>query len=73
MRDGNIQAMKPESDVITYWWYSPKHESLLMEWNGKRYIYLGVPFGVIHAMMSAKSLGKFANSEIKPNYEGKAV
>lgn len=66
-------CLDTNSTVITEWWYSPTSQALKLVWNGKGYFYRGVPYSVIHEMLGAQSLGKFANAEIKPNYEGKVI
>lgn len=69
--EGNLMCLDTKSEVITEWWYSPTKEALKLSWNGRDYFYQGVPYSVIHEMLGAESLGKFANSVIKPNYEAR--
>lgn len=71
--EGNLMCLDTKSEVITEWWYSPTSQSLKLSWNGRGYFYKGVPYSVIHEMLGADSLGKFANSVIKPNYEAQEV
>jgi hypothetical protein len=66
--DGSLACSFPESDIITGWsWWNT--EVLSVFWGDKQYLYCGVPFSTVHAMMNAESLGKFLNAEVKPKYE----
>lgn len=67
---GDFYCEEPASQVITEWTYLVSRNSLFVKWGEKEYLYRGVPFSTIHAMMNAESLGQFLNAEVKPNYKG---
>jgi hypothetical protein len=66
---GALVCTEPISEVITEWTYLIGKQALFVKWGEKEYHYRGVPFSVVHAMMTAESLGKFLNAEVKPKYE----
>jgi hypothetical protein len=50
------------------WVYQGLYNALAVIWGEKMYTYRDVEFSKIYSMMSADSLGKFINKEIKPNH-----
>jgi|688.fasta_scaffold94094_3 hypothetical protein len=66
---GDFVCYNAKSEAITTWVYQGLHNALAVVWGDKMYTYLDVEFSEIHAMMSADSLGKFINEEIKPKHK----
>lgn len=68
--DGSLACSNPKSEIISGWsWWS--NQVLSVFWGDSQYVYQGVPFSTVYAMMSADSLGAFLNAEVKSKYEGK--
>ena len=65
---GDFVCYNPKSEAITMWVYQGLHNALAVIWGEKMYTYRDVEFSKIYSMMSADSLGKFINEEIKPNH-----
>lgn len=57
VKSSNIDAVGHEGDVLTVQFR-----------NGVKYRYSGVPADTFENLMKADSIGKFVNSEIKPNF-----
>jgi hypothetical protein len=72
-KTGSFVCSNPVSEIITSWVYLANKRVLAVTWGDKNYHYYEVPFSTVHAMMSAESLGKFLNAEVKPNYKNKKI
>jgi hypothetical protein len=72
-KTGSLVCAEPVSDIITEWVYLAEKNILSVTWGDKPYFYYEVPFSTVHAMMTAKSLGKFLNAEVKPNYKTEKI
>jgi len=59
----------PNSEAVTRWSFFPKYDYLHVTWGQTKYIYSGVPFSVIARLLATDSVGRFLNTEVKPNYE----
>lgn len=70
---GSLVCLSPVSTIITEWVWVAKFQRLFVTWGETEYQYHEVPFSTIHAMMSADSLAKFLNAEVKPNYTAEKV
>ena len=58
-----------DSSSVTRVGYDEATSDLKIEYrSGWEYLYAGVPANVYEDLLSAKSVGKFVNAEIKPNY-----
>ena len=54
------------SNLIRGAWYQPDRRRLdLLLWNGRRYVYSGVPPSVAQGFAAADSKGRFFNAEIR--------
>lgn len=59
-----------KSSTVAKVGYNPEKSELLVEFSsGAQYRYLAVEQGVYESLLSAESVGKFLNSNIKDQYE----
>ena len=58
-----------DSSSVTRVGYDEATADLKIEYrNGWEYLYAGVPENVFEDLLSAKSVGRFVNTQIKPKY-----
>lgn len=67
----NVFCAEVTSTSIQYWAYMPNSKRFTVQYRTSEtyYTYVGVPFEVVHGLMTADSVGKYVATEIKPNYE----
>lgn len=69
-----MQRHYVESSVIASVAHDPQANVLEVEFrNGRLYEYFGVPHGEYEALLSAESVGKYFNEEIRPRYRSARV
>jgi len=71
-----MQAEKQFTDstqVKTIWYNEEAKEMEVLFMANKRYVYYNVPLDVWQRAITAESIGKFINSEIKGKYEFKLI
>lgn len=70
VRDNRITSSPEDSTAIYWWMYDVDTKELWVRYQNSTtyYVYAGVPFFTVFAMLSADSLGAFVAKEIKPNF-----
>ncbi len=69
-----MRRERVKSSVIAAVAYDARHKVLEVEFHtGRIYHYHGVPRSVLDTMMSADSIGKFFNEEVRPHYRATEV
>ena len=70
MKKENFNIVDVVSSAIKKLGYSKKDKDLFVEFSsGKQYLYHGVPESEFNALVNAKSIGQYFQSEIKGEYD----
>lgn len=69
----NTKSFTNSSQVSTIWYREEEKELEVLFIGGKRYVYYDVHKDVWTAALSAESIGKFINDNIKGKYQYKQI